>query len=914
MKSSETKPVSSHLSHTQKASQPFFQKDGEGLFFPKETPRQDFFFNTPLLQTKPLPAQPHGIIRRQETSEAETPAEAPPEPSPWARRMRRRYAENAIGILNTATEQTSDQGIPVFGATAAQLDAINATLALLPSSNYNAIPRIVVATSLTGWKTTGGASITEDSIANRLSGPVYQRLESELGWTQRPRLELSNDSFRQAMRRAANRARRETRAGRMPQASNIWDTLIHETGHFTATAFDLDEFIRLENFPNTCYGGTNSSSECGGAWERYADAYMNHFTSPHAERETEGAAVTGALSSIEAQSGGEAVQPKLINDSRPVSKSPLQIQTRRRRTPSVSQTAAADVRESLSETPPDFTTPFHTPMRHGGAFATLNGLSPANLIDTLRGLNTAERNLLLSNVQLSFDIPRLRLAISASLASDRDNAVKAVTILDETRAAGTGSFSNVFTQLQGLSAARIRTVLGLLDLETVQLIRSHLGDAPAASREALTGAANTVIHNTFAQRVQEALALSPPDFQSDPGRALPVPVRGPNGGVFFILNGLNPTDLIGTLKTLTSAQRTQIFNNLDLTNGLYDRPRLELAVKAAMTESVLTGVNAITLLDAIRTAGTGSFSPVFALIQTMPRANLLDMLVLFDQANLQLMQGRIATDAPAAIQQRLTEVFADVMATPAMTATDLIDLASVAGAQDRRMARMYNRYGQLIHSHAQANTFATDILAGVMSVEAGGRTFDAGTDRAIIRFENHVFWNRWGNVNAANRAVFNQHFTFDRAGRPQDGHQFRVNATDAWQTFHGNQQREQQVLALATTLSNADTANQCMSVGSGQVMGFNFARLGFANATDMVNAFNTSERSQMQGMVSFFVNDNTGSSAVPTPLANAIRARNYNEIARLYNGSNNVATYSPRIRAAAEAYQRVTTGRVFVLP
>ncbi|MCL4859213.1 MAG: DUF3380 domain-containing protein [Caldilineaceae bacterium] len=586
----------------------------------------------------------------------------------------------------------------------------------------------------------------------------------------------------------------------------------------------------------------------------------------------------------------------------------LQTQRAGRRPPSASQSAAGRVRTALSQTPPDYTNAPSPPDTEGGAFYVLNGLNPSDIIDALRALSRAQRNLLLSNVHLAeglFDRPRLELAIKASLAPNPDNGVKAVSMLDAIRNAGGGSFAPVFAHLQGLPRARVRAILGLFELSTAQLILSRIGDALPASRDLFTQTLQTLVHATYAQRIQAALAMTPPDFVSNPSLALPVRSQSPHGGAYYILNGLKPSDMIGVLAQLTSAQRTSLFQNVTLTQGLYDRPRLELAIKASMTEGRALGIQAVTLLDAIRNASGGSLAAAFTHIQAVPRTDLLDILSLFDRANLQLMQMRIATDAPPASRQRLTEVFADVLGAPAMRADDLIDLASIRGVQNRRMASMYNRYGQLLFHHAQTNNFATDILAGVMSVEAGGRAFDAGTDKAIIRFEAHVFWDRWGRL-AANRAAFNQHFDFNRTGDRTLNHRFRENPTDPWQNFHGNQQRERQALALATRLANAETANQCMSIGSGQVMGFNFARLGFATASDMVTSFDASERAQIEGMVNFFLN---------TPgLPAAIRARNFNQIARLYNGAGRVAIYAPRIQAAAQAYQGVTNGRRFVHP
>ena len=54
-------------------------------------------------------------------------------------------------------------------------------------------------------------------------------------------------------------------------------------------------------------------------------------------------------------------------------------------------------------------------------------------------------------------------------------------------------------------------------------------------------------------------------------------------------------------------------------------------------------------------------------------------------------------------------------------------------------------------------------FAALMIVESGGQAFGS-TDRAIARFENHIFDREWG---AANASVFNQHFRYtSRVQRP----------------------------------------------------------------------------------------------------------------------------------------------------
>lgn len=561
------------------------------------------------------------------------------------------------------------------------------------------------------------------------------------------------------------------------------------------------------------------------------------------------------------------------------------------------QSRIRDVRTALSQSPPDF---ISSPSggSNGGAFFILNGLSPTDLINVLRGLTQVEQNTLLTNIGLTtglFDQSRLELALHSITLEKRD-AILALQLLDAIRntTTGIGTFGNAFQLIERIPSTRQRAILELFDLAN---LRSLLGNISVVTNEGrkdrLTDSLDHALHRNKVQQIQNALSTRPPDFVIPDNPLAP--------GAFNILNGLSPEDMVGTLRSLASPERTQLLNNVGLTVGHFDEPRLSLALRASMSENRQLAIDALDILDAIRNAGTGSFVSVYALFQNRPRMELLDIFRLFDPTFIHTLQTNISSANPAN-QSVLTEVFNDILGgvgSPAIAAPDVIDLASISGTLNKMMATIYNRYGQILHHHATTNSFHTDIMAGIFKAESGGRSFNPFTNAPITRFEVHVLWNRWGK-NAANTRVFNQHFRFDHSN-PVSGHQFRVNATSRWTSFHGNQTREREALDLAVTLAGHDLAHECASFGMPQVMGFNFGSLGFANAGDMAIAFNRSERSQIEGMVQFLL-DSTG-------LTRAVRSRNFNTIGRLYNGNGGV--YGPIIQSAANAYRRVTRGKRF---
>ena len=378
-----------------------------------------------------------------------------------------------------------------------------------------------------------------------------------------------------------------------------------------------------------------------------------------------------------------------------------------------------------------------------------------------------------------------------------------------------------------------------------------------------------------------------------------------SGGAFWLLNGLNPTDLADTLRHCGPQVRGELIAHLGDTAGRYDTPRLTAALRASAWQERGAGVAGITLLDAIRTAQAAdpvSFAPVWNQLAGQNRPTAIATLRTLPRDVLTTLQGRLA-EAPVADRPMLTEVIGDLLGTGTnMSADDVIDLQGLRGL-NRTMAAIYNHRGQLIHEQATALGINTAAAAGIMKVESGGATFDEATNRTIARFENHVLWDRWGRANAQR---FHQHFQFNSGPgqRRWEGHRFREAATDPWQGFHGNQAQEWRVLEFAERLAG-DVAYECASFGAGQIMGFNHGLVGFSSARDMVDSYNQSERSQVTGIFEFIRANR---------LAAAVNADDYERVARRYNGAGQAQAYGARIRAAAEAYARVTAGKQHVIP
>lgn len=92
---------------------------------------------------------------------------------------------------------------------------------------------------------------------------------------------------------------------------------------------------------------------------------------------------------------------------------------------------------------------------------------------------------------------------------------------------------------------------------------------------------------------------------------------------------------------------------------------------------------------------------------------------------------------------------------------------------------------------------------------------------------------------------------------------------------------------------NRDAALQSASWGRFQIMGFNFKRLGYPTVQAFVNDMYAGEAGQLRAFTKFIKSD--------AALNNALRALNWQEVARRYNGAGYAANQYDKKLAAAYA-------------
>jgi hypothetical protein len=173
----------------------------------------------------------------------------------------------------------------------------------------------------------------------------------------------------------------------------------------------------------------------------------------------------------------------------------------------------------------------------------------------------------------------------------------------------------------------------------------------------------------------------------------------------------------------------------------------------------------------------------------------------------------------------------------------------------------------------------------VLRVEAGGVAW--GKDGwMIIRLEAHVL--SW----YLTRDLFARHFAYGIGGLAHwqgDGHRFRLGLADPWLPYHGVQASEWQALQVARSLSD-ESALKAISMGAGQVMGFNHRAAGYPTARAMFNELSVSAAAQVRAMLDYC----KGRS-----LIGALQRGDFLAFARGYNGSAQAERYARLIEQAA---------------
>jgi len=237
----------------------------------------------------------------------------------------------------------------------------------------------------------------------------------------------------------------------------------------------------------------------------------------------------------------------------------------------------------------------------------------------------------------------------------------------------------------------------------------------------------------------------------------------------------------------------------------------------------------------------------------------------------------------------------DLKAVPlAPTDADKIQMKSSFNGTQKLVAGTWNTQGGLLGVLSEVVQVDPAAAIAVLCVESSGRGF-ADDGRMIIRFENHVFWDKWGREHADD---FDGHFRFNKS-KSWLGHQFCETPGGAFADCHKNQAGEWQVFGFARNLDEP-SAIRAISMGGPQIMGFNHHAIGYESPRAMFDNFQADLRYQILGLFDFVKGSGTTSQ-----LLEALRRQRFEDFALRYNGPGQVTEYGSRIRSFCEAFQGV---------
>jgi hypothetical protein len=221
-----------------------------------------------------------------------------------------------------------------------------------------------------------------------------------------------------------------------------------------------------------------------------------------------------------------------------------------------------------------------------------------------------------------------------------------------------------------------------------------------------------------------------------------------------------------------------------------------------------------------------------------------------------------------------------------------IRLATLKTSTEKQAARMWNRYGYLLLTIADALEIEPGVAVAVLAAQADRRGVDR-SGRLVIRFENHIFYEKWGRQN---EETFYKHFRFDPT-QPWQKHQWRLSTEEEWRDCHTNQEEEWKVFELASSLDGT-AAKLSLGMGLAGTMGFNYAAMGYESVGQMFDAFSAGERHQIFAVFDLITAD--------FRQLESLRAKELDVFAVLHYGSQQGARYGSMIRSLYEAFERLT--------
>ena len=223
-----------------------------------------------------------------------------------------------------------------------------------------------------------------------------------------------------------------------------------------------------------------------------------------------------------------------------------------------------------------------------------------------------------------------------------------------------------------------------------------------------------------------------------------------------------------------------------------------------------------------------------------------------------------------------------------------LDMAGARDGAERRVVATWNRFGWLLVTLADEMGIDPGLALAAAAVDVGLRGF-GNEGRLLIRFENHIFYEKWGRHDPGR---FLQHFHFN-ADRPWADHSWRAAVDAPWRRCHGRQEDEWAAFELGRVLDDI-AAKESIAMGASRILGLLYPEIGYSSVDQMYLSFSADEGTQLTAFFDL-IRGPTGRSR----RMEALRRGDFYTFAALHNGTDQATAYGAMYAGAFEAYQRL---------
>jgi peptidoglycan/xylan/chitin deacetylase (PgdA/CDA1 family) len=229
------------------------------------------------------------------------------------------------------------------------------------------------------------------------------------------------------------------------------------------------------------------------------------------------------------------------------------------------------------------------------------------------------------------------------------------------------------------------------------------------------------------------------------------------------------------------------------------------------------------------------------------------------------------------------------------------------------LTQIYNTYGKYLYEKAGELGISPSTAAAVVFVETRGSGF--GPDgKMVIRFEACDFYDAWGKDHSKE---FSDSFYCDTSAMGYND-KFRNSSSEQFMEYHGDHYKEWKVFEFARKLDEKAALNS-ISMGLGQIMGFNHDKIGYETVEQMFTNMSSSLGAQLDGFFMALEHNKDASGGVLSALGfnnnvsclDSLKTSDFVGFASCYNASGQDQIYGDKIKKSVPLYSEITSGKKY---